>query len=102
MPVPFLTTNDVKLGKATPNGFTLEVNGFEPIECTYDMKFEKEPVRRNNRITGKYKTVCYPKYYIVVEWNKRLEFFKATSLDQAKEHIARKLNEDFEYKNKRD
>jgi len=102
MGAPFLMPNDVKLGKDTPKGFTLEVNGYDPIECVFDMKFEKEPVRRGGKFTGKYKTVCYPNYYIIVQWDRMKRFFRAESLDEAKEHIALQLNSEFNSSYKRD
>ena len=97
MTAPFLTENDVKIGKETPNGFTLEVNGYDPIECTYDMKFERE--RKRSRSTGRlmkgFVTVCYPNYYIVVQWSDSTKY-KALSLDLAKQWIVQKLNADFD------
>jgi hypothetical protein len=97
MSAPFLMPNDVKIGKDTPNGFTLEVNGYEPIECSFEMKFERE--RKRSRFTGKlmkgFVTVCYPKYYVVVHWS-NVEKYQTVSLDLAKAWIATKLNRHFE------
>lgn len=85
MVAPFITVNDVKIGSSTPKGFTLEVNGYDPIECSYDMHFEKEPIRRNNRFTGKYKTICYPNYYVVVHWSDITKYKTKSEFQNIKE-----------------
>lgn len=89
MDTPFITTNDVNIGERTTDGFTLVVNGREPIKCTYAHKYERERFKNNPKIT------CYPYYYINVIWAPNI-VFQTTNLELAKRWVVEKTNRHLE------